>query len=432
MLDKNQIRQLAYLVKIDKIEPIPGRDRVESATVNCWTCMVNKNTLAEGDYAVYFEIDSKCPAVEPFLFLEQKHYKIKTQKYALRDENGNKVGQYWSQGLVLPLETFVVDGVEPEWLTKVKSLIADGVDILATDDRFLTAALGVTYASPEDNKRKAKTPDKYTRMGKRYPKLFRTAPIRWLMRRTWGKKLLFFFLGRKADTKKAFWPEWVVKTDEERIENLPWRFHELDKETGEKRDWYFTEKIDGTSTTFTLTKNGKKKLNYYVCSRNVCFDTSEKQENGAYYDTNVYVAMSKKYAVESALRDILATPDPYAPLKFVTLQGETYGKNIQKREYGLNDIDFMAFNLIFGYEDGAVKRLNPVEMTMELERYNIPCVPYLGIHKLPDTLEELREIVNSEGSKVDGDMREGIVFRSKDGVESFKCVSPDFLVKYHG
>ena len=31
MLDKNGIRQLAYVVTIDEIRPIPGRDRVECA-----------------------------------------------------------------------------------------------------------------------------------------------------------------------------------------------------------------------------------------------------------------------------------------------------------------------------------------------------------------------------------------------------------------
>ena len=40
----------------------------------------------------------------------------------------------------------------------------------------------------------------------------------------------------------------------------------------------------------------------------------------------------------------------------------------------------------------------------------------------------------SEGTvklKVDGEMKEGIVCRSPDGIHSFKCVSPDYLLKYH-
>lgn len=33
MLNKNKERELAYLVQIDDIKPIPGRDRVECAIV---------------------------------------------------------------------------------------------------------------------------------------------------------------------------------------------------------------------------------------------------------------------------------------------------------------------------------------------------------------------------------------------------------------
>ena len=50
---------------------------------------------------------------------------------------------------------------------------------------------------------------------------------------------------------------------------------------------------------------------------------------------------------------------------------------------------------------------------------------------MPATIDELRAYVNSEGSKIDGGMKEGIVFRSMDGVRSFKCVSPEFLLRYH-
>lgn len=64
--------------------------------------------------------------------------------------------------------------------------------------------------------------------------------------------------------------------------------------------------------------------------------------------------------------------------------------------------------------------------------YNIPCVPILNSSfVLPDTIEELRNCVSSEPSTVNGKMKEGVVFRSQDGVQSFKCVSPEYLLKYH-
>ena len=50
---------------------------------------------------------------------------------------------------------------------------------------------------------------------------------------------------------------------------------------------------------------------------------------------------------------------------------------------------------------------------------------------LPDTIEDLRAYVHSELSTVDGIIKEGIVFRSQDGSMSFKCVDPEYLIKYH-
>ena len=81
MLNKNQERELAYVVRIDEIIPIEGADRVEVAKVGGWRVMVRKGQFKAGDPAIYFEIDSKVPETEVFEFLAQKHYKVKTQKY---------------------------------------------------------------------------------------------------------------------------------------------------------------------------------------------------------------------------------------------------------------------------------------------------------------------------------------------------------------
>ena len=410
-------RELCYVVKIDSIEPIPGRDRVESAKVGGWTVMTRLGQFKPGDLGIYFEIDSKCPAKEPFEFLAAKHYKIKTQKYAIKDENGNKLGQYWSQGLLMSFDDFDKNGfqsyMEDNGLTGYMN------DKYYHEGDFLTQELGVTYADPDDNARKAKSADKYKKMAQRHGKLFSKPIFKWLMRRTWGKKLLFIFFGKAKD--KRVWPNWVVKTDEERVQNMPWILED-------KTPWYATEKIDGTSTTFTMKGFGRKR-EFYVCSRNVCFDTPEKMAKGAFYDTNVYQEMAIKYDIENVLADILnAHKDE---LDFVTLQGETYGDSIQKRDYSLKGHDFMAFNLIYGYKDGHTERFNPSAMTSILKNYNVPCVPIVDeLFVMPDTVEELLEIATDK-SKVDGGMREGLVFRSADGTKSFKAVSNEFLMKYH-
>lgn len=234
----------------------------------------------------------------------------------------------------------------------------------------------------------------------------------------WGKKLLFLFLGKKKD--KRGWPAWVTKTDEERCQNLPQLF------PGDSTKWIVTEKIDGTSTTFTIKRKSFNKYDFYVCSRNVCFDTPEKVEK-CFYDTNIYLEMAYKYNVEAVLKEILFD---YDKLEFVTLQGETYGEGVQKRNYSIKDRDFVAFNLIYGFKDGKKERLNTRDMKIILDKYKIPSVPILDTITLPETCEEL--LTYAEGNSVlDGKMREGIVLRTEDGVNSFKAVSNEYLLKYH-
>lgn len=234
------------------------------------------------------------------------------------------------------------------------------------------------------------------------------------MRRPWGRKLLFIFFGKKKD--KRNWPSWVVKTDEERIENLTHLFKD-------KSEWIATEKIDGTSTTFSVKRgHGFKKNEFFVCSRNVVFDKPDKK---CFYETNVYTEMYIKYNIEQVLTEML---EKYPEAEWITIQGETFGANIQRRDYHMKDHDFRAFNLIMSHTG----RWNTEKMAKELNLYNVPSVPIICTHfVLPDTLEELRSFVNSKPSAIDNDIKEGIVFRSLDGSRSFKCVSPEFLIKYH-
>ena len=102
MLNKNNERELAYVVRINDIKPIQGSDNCECAVVNGWNVMVRKNTLKPGDLAVYFEIDSKLDITKPeFAFLISKKGHIKTQKYTF----GGK-GSFLSQGLLMPFSDF--------------------------------------------------------------------------------------------------------------------------------------------------------------------------------------------------------------------------------------------------------------------------------------------------------------------------------------
>lgn len=388
----NKKRALAYTARCGVIKPIEGADNIELMAVNGWNVIVKKGEFKEGDLCVYFEIDSKLPVREWSEFMLKKHYKVKTMKL-------NKFGVI-SQGLALPTNVFDITIPEEE-----------NID--------LTEKLDVVYSVDEDNKRKAEI-SKYDKMRQRHLDLFKKNKlVKWLYKRMWGKRLLFIFLGKKRDTRT--WPEWVSKTDEERCQNLPHLF------PGDETEWIVTEKIDGTSTTFTMKRKGRK-TDFYVCSRNVCFDKPEKADR-CYYESNVYLEMADKYNIEEILTEML---EDHNDVEFITIQGETYGQGIQNRDYGMNYHDFMAFNLIFGYKNGEVQRFNPLEMSTILTWYDIPCVPVVhDCYVLPTTCQELLDYAADDISRIDGGMREGIVLRTKDGKQSFKAVSNEFLMKYH-
>ena len=421
MLNKAGERELAYVVFIDGIEPIPGYDRVETAIVGGWHVIVQKDQFDVGDPAIYFEIDSRVPKdKECFAFLEKRNYKIKTLKMC----------KTISQGLLMHASDFGWEIKEQIHIDhrdgseeRIPYIVdGKGVEHYVDDgSRFLTKILGVTYADDEDNQRKAPSVDKYKKMAQRRPNIFKKPWARWMMKREWGRKLMFFFFGKKKD-KKNGWPSWVAKTDEERIENLPWILNDKSK------TWIATEKVDGSSTTFTMKRGKHNKYEFYVCSRNVCFDSIDKP---CYYDTNIYWEMAEKYHMFDVLKRFL---DDYPAAEWVTIQGETFGSGVQKNNYDLDEHYFMAFNLI----DSVNGRWNSCDMHsyLELEMHKdipaVPCVPILDDNfTMPDTVEELREYVNSQPSTINKKMKEGIVFRSQDGTQSFKCVSPEYLLKYH-
>ena len=145
--------------------------------------------------------------------------------------------------------------------------------------------------------------------------------------------------------------------------------------------------------------------------------------------------MAQKYDMYNVLSNLL---DIY-PCDWVTIQGETYGAGVQRRDYSLEGHDFMAFNLITSDKG----RWNSCTMKNLLENaYNIPCVPIINTDFHFSLLDEVRldpEITRLDtllkmadgNSAIDGKPREGFVLRSDDGTKSFKAVSNSFLLKYH-
>lgn len=376
-------RELAYIVRVSEAKDLEGYDRVHLCKVLAWQCIAPKD-IKVGDLVVYFEIDSKLPAEDPrFAFMEKRKFVVKTIKMC----------GTLSQGLILPLGEF------PE-LKNCK------------EGDFVTDKLNVE--KHESIKQPAESAVSDTqKMISSHKKFFRNPIVKFLMRfrlfAWFFKKIL---LGKKK--KGNSWPEWLPKTGSERIQNLPMLL-------GSDETYIATEKVDGASTSFILDENG----NYLVASHNVIKNPEKDSDGGNYFKNNIWAESGAKYNMEELLKSLKIVHG----LNTVAIQGETYGDKVQKRNYSLknNKHDFVVFHIWF---DG--KRLPIKEMIKICEDRNLPHVHvYDYDYKIPKSIEEIVEYVDSCKSAIDGGEIEGFVFYSQDGQQNFKCVSPNFLLKYH-
>jgi len=375
---KTNERELAYIVKVSETKDLEGYDRVHSCKILGWWCVAPKD-IKIGDLVVYFEIDSLLPSNDArFAFMEKRNYRVLTQKMC----------KTTSQGLILPLSEF------PE-LKDCK------------EGDFVTDKLHVEKYDPEpvqENQPKQKVND-FQRAMDSHQKFFKNPIIKYLMKYKPVRWVLSKLFVHKKDRPKYKWPEWLPKTGSERIQNLPFLL-------GSDDVYIITEKVDGTSTSFILDE----KNNYFIGSHNVIKNPEEP---------NVWTESGAKYNMEELLKSLKIVHG----LKTVAIQGETYGDKVQKRNYSLknNKHDFVVFHIWFNG-----KRLPIKEMVKICEDHKLPHVHvYDYDYKIPNSIEEIVGYVDSCKSAIDGGDIEGFVFYSQDGQQNFKCVSPNFLLKYH-
>lgn len=393
MLNENGTRELCYVVRVTDVLDIEGVNN-QVAVVNGWQVFIKRDEFKPGDLAVYFEIDSKVPELECFEFLRKYNFKVKTQRFVK--------GRVLSQGLVIKPADLGLEKVE--------------------EGQFLTKELGVTYYDPEDNIRKASNEELIkTKVEKRLERWCKKhkflSKFKFIV--NWIKKAIERKIRKTQKKKKtsSTFPShfpYIHKSDEERVENMPWILEN-------KEPWLKTLKIDGTSSTYILERlKGKNKFEFYVLSRNVRQETPDQK---CYHESNVYWEMAEKYQIKDFLK---AQLDLHPEWKYVCLQGETAGPNVQGNPHGLKELQLFGFNFI----DSECGRWNSVKARDYVAQWGIQWVPIIDEnYVLPDTMEEFKatadgpcELPGSTG------LREGYVYRSLDGKQSFKNVSNQFLM----
>lgn len=357
------MRQLATIREISALRPIPGADKIEVAQVDGWECVVQRDEFSVGQPIVYVEVDSVLPERPEFEFLRDRKFRVRTIK--LR-------GQV-SQGLVLPL-----------------SILPDGGKI--TKGLDATEILGITKYDPQAQQE--------AQLLSRQPKQPTNSVARFLMRFKWFRKIFL-----KPKRRNGF-PDWIVKTDETRIQNMPVLF---ETESSCKTPFSVTEKMDGQSATYFLHRVSKRRFEFGVCSRNIRLETP---------DNSSYWTIANKYKIKDILKQLIGNHNT------VVLQGEICGSGIQGNKYHIDGYELFVFNLI--YPD---RKCSTSEIAKLVTPLGLKTVPILEEDKvLPSTIAELVEYAKGRSTIRKEQKREGVVVRNIHKNISFKVINPDFLL----
>jgi len=207
-----------------------------------------------------------------------------------------------------------------------------------------------------------------------------------------------------AGIAKGLFPSFIRKTDEERIQNMPWVL-------ADEADSLFevTVKMDGSSMT-VFHRNGE----IGVCSRNLeLLETPE----------NTHWQVVKRLQLDEVLVQLKRN---------VAIQGELMGPGIQGNREALKEHGLFIFN-IFDIDKReympADERNEFVRELLTFDSCKVQVCPTLGIHRLGEfqTMQDI--LAFADGPSLNNKMREGVVFKRLDGALSFKVISNQFLLE---
>jgi len=370
------IRQLVSLRVVKEVNPIPNADAIELIKVRAWNVVAKKGEFKPGDVCVYFEIDSFLPADDSrFEFLKKSGVKKGADDKERIRLKTIKLRGQISQGLALPIEQF----------DELRGLplaidVSDRLDV-------------IKYERPE-------------------PKDTNAAGIR---------------------------PDFIPKTDEERIQNLWDKLSETEQDTL----YVPTLKLDGSSCTVAFI--GRDMEDQWVMNHEDIDEEKKAIEvrhagTGEKFGEIIVCSrnMQLKYnpdshfwkAVENArLPDILG--DIGEDLRYsIAVQGEVCGPGIQGNKDKFPNFKFFAFNV---FNITTQSYYDYTSVMGIFEEYGIESVPSLQhafkVFKKFSTIEEI--LAYADGPSINAKYREGIVFKPfvNSSKDSFKVISNKFLLK---
>jgi hypothetical protein len=393
-------RKLAYIATISRIDRIPDKDRIVYASFKNLGWQVIVDTAHHvGDKVVYIEIDSILPEKPEYEFLRKRCYSERWEGFVIK---GMKMAGLISYGLVVPVPVGYED--KPDGF--------DMTDVLEIRKR------------EDDSPALVSVPP--TLIEKLVDRLCKVLGIKRVMKKigVFGGPLSF-----------------AQKTDETRIENLPYLFDEKFKGT----PVYTTVKCDGQSVTFAVFMKY-----FFIASRNVVLyrepirrairELNPQQESRGM--DNFRKIAARLDVPRKMLRERIRQGRDF------TVQGEMCGPGIQKNPMGLPGLDFFVFNVYYpavpskqgGIQTGG-KFCSWDGIAKICASLDLKTVPFIERRQFdwPDQAA-LKEY--AKGKYPNGKDREGVVIRYDSGADpipealdgmsnmwSFKCVNDDYILK---
>jgi RNA ligase (TIGR02306 family) len=372
--------------KIASVEAHPNADKLEVARVDGfdWDIIVGKNQFKVGDLVVYVPIESILP--QQILDTVFKDSKVQPSKGRIK---AIKIRQKVSYGLLLT----------PEPDMKYDEDVAERLKI-------------IKYEPPEDT----------------------------------------FSTRTQSVSKKKKNPYFKEYTDIENIKHYPTTFGYKETRTRQENgviinesidapDVVITEKIHGTNFRFGKLKKDSNSwfqrvwnrftgdYEFVVGSRHVQqkFGSGKTwHEQKGVVSENVYTAIAKRLKAKD-----------WCPENYIVF-GEIYGKGIQDLTYGLNDYEFVCFDVM--YNDGVTEAryLDYDEVVSFCTQYGIPMVPLLYRGSWNQDCLKFCEGLTTVGNNTT-QIREGCVIKTAKETKNsllgrviLKIINPEYLVRDKG
>lgn len=360
------MRKLASIRIVESVHAIPDADKIEMVVIDGWQVVSQKGNFKAGDKCVYFEIDSAF-------------------------EKDSVVG------LSLPVEKAIRVNTEDKGFIegfriktiKLRGQISQGYALpLSYFRTFKNVDLDAEDLTFELNVLKYDKPESGFGMGPGF-----------------------------ARTAGNFPTDFIRKTDQERAQNLK---HQIFEHYQAGTCFEVTYKLDGSSETIGRYEQGDE-VKDVICSRNLALKLDEEDV------TSQFITVGRPVLDKLIL-------DGHVN---VAVQGELVSPGIQKNfENVLNP----ALYIYSVWDVKGYKYLNPSKAREFVAEIGATYVPVMHENitlqelfgeQIEDANELLAKLLEyAEGpSGLNGKYREGLVYKSEDGIFSFKTISNSYLLK---